>query len=425
MTDRNDPVVHVIEQLYAARFALADAYRHKEVEITSENEAKILPLLQNHLMARTQAHHVRVVTDLKRLFDLALRKQGIIAVSTELGAEMDAMDIELVQLQAHEHCDNFDGVEHSLGEIRDRLYAIYDVLNISAIQMQQRVSFGFGVAENPAIRQRENEYYLKEIDRLIESFQQIRRSFEREAYTQSSAVRGLVSNIDVKCLSVIDRIRSIQDVIREHIFKQRYLEERGLKIRALGRYLRDRPTWRPEAAEVCAEQQASFLRPAALTVFAFPELNCSLRLQAALSAIVLQLQRQLKVRPEGIERQSSVIETVSQEARDTVIPICEKLMHAFLRYILTNRGGVSALKWLQDTDNLQSVSKDYWLYYVMCYVEPNRFLGRRRIGDIISAQLVTSSCDGFDNRRLEDVFVHPVSIGSKNIASEQGTNVLA
>ena len=413
MSSSTNPVVMMIEQLYKARHDIAEAYDAGEVTITQDNELAIEPLLKMNLLSHTRSDSVRVVTDLKRLLNNALRTHGILSINSDLGNEVGAMEVELSHLQEHESANDIHQTERSLDEIRHRLYAIFDVLNNSAIQLQSRVDTGFARSNNIRTRHKENAYYLKELDKLVDSFNETRAAFESEAYQYNSQVKGYIHNIESKCLSVIDRIKQIQDVIRKNIFKQRELEDKAIKLRSLFNYFRDRPSFYPEKSELKADQHEAFLRPNEQTVLPYPDIDNN-RQSVSLITIILDLQKRINVDRREVERENTVLDHTVQKQEPTPTPYSEVMARQLLRKINKDKQPCSALEYFMSenmSDEEEPLTEEYWLYYLLNFFQPGKRVKGHLVENYIRSFPITKSHPIFSgNHSLQDIVVYPASM---------------
>tara|TARA_R110001592_G_scaffold302869_1_gene574851 strand:- start:984 stop:2261 length:1278 start_codon:yes stop_codon:yes gene_type:complete len=402
----SNPVVDLIEEIYKARHQIAQAYDAGEVEITEENERIIEPLQKMLLVNHTASNKVRLLTDLTRLLDTALRKEGIIAINADLGMEVEAMDIEFTEYLEAERALNYDDSEKALSNIKSRLYAIYDRLNMSAIQLQSHVDLGFGLSNNLSSRSKENKYYLKEISKLVESFEKIRGVFAREGFQGSPIIRGYIHNIESKSLGVVDRIKQIQDLIRNNIFQQRVLEEKAVKIRALSKYIKERPSFYPGKAEDNAHQHSYFLKSQALAVLPYPDKDRNEN-RDILVSIIEDLQKRIKVETQKVQKEDSTLINSKSIAQQSVIPVCEKKAVIMLSQIHKNRAVKSAKQFYieQFEEGLEEfISIDYWLYFLLNFIHPDALIRKRRILDFVTPYPVTKANPEFNgNKRLLDI----------------------
>ena len=417
-----NPVVSLIEQMYQARHEIAEAYDLGEVDITSCNQKYVEPLLKNNLVSKTSHNYVRLETSFRRLFDMALNKEGLILLDSDLGSEVEAMDVEFSHLIEHESLDNHTESQQTEKSLRDRLYSIYDNLVFTATQLQNKIDLGFGVSDSHSIRLLENQYHFTLLKRLIESFDKVRTEFGQEKFQDHPVMSGLTHNIEVKCLGVIGRLQQIQEVISENIFHHRALEEGALKIRALNKFLKAHSSHYLEKSEASAYKHSYFSRATPVLVCPFPDISNNAH-EDTLNEIVTSIQRRIKIESTQAVRDKSSLDRSDIIVEALVTPPCEIQARRLIKEVHKTKKPISVSLFYnkiceeQDQDD-ESINKNYWLYYLLNYFQPEKRFGGKLLSRYIKCHPILIQNASFNgNYDLRDLVVYPSKINDEILYS--------
>ena len=214
------PVIEIIEQMYHAREQIAHAYDEREIQASPDEADRILPLVKSYLMNRKGDNNFRLTRRLNALFDLPLRKQRISSIDTNLGDDVRALEDAMRYLNDDSLIghDRYETRIERLGDVEDILYSIHDLLDDNATRIQARLDNNFGLLATSKAKKAENQRYLNDLDKLIDSYNQTIRRLREEPFTDDLDVLDYIENFSGKTIAIVEKIKRCQNTIREFLY---------------------------------------------------------------------------------------------------------------------------------------------------------------------------------------------------------------
>lgn len=271
------PVIEIIEQMYYAREQIAQAYDEREIHASPEEIDRILPLVKSYLMNRKGDNHFRLTRRLNALLDLPLRKQRISSIDTNLGDDVRALEDAMRYLNDDSVIvqNRYETRLGHLGDVEDILYSIHDLLDDNATRIQAKLDNNFGLLATSNAKKAENQRYLSDLDKLIDSYNQTIRRLHEDPFIDDLDVLDYIENFSGKTIAIVEKIKRCQNTIREFLYKQREIELKARRIRSVFSHLRRKPGFLSDVtqAEEACDQHNMFYQIKPITISAAPNIE--------------------------------------------------------------------------------------------------------------------------------------------------------
>lgn len=413
------PLLDLIQQLYSARELVVDAYERSGVDLDDKALKQIEPLLKTHLLRKEGSSGIRLNQRLQKVFDAALRKDRIAAISTDLHSELQAADLAMRQLQDVKNQGMFDEMLAARDDVEQHLLAIYDILDDSSATIFNRVTSSYGIRSNPDIRRRENEMYSRQLGNLVESYNQMRSSLNDEPFSLDPEISAFIANLDIRCMEVVDRIRRTQNTIRDNLFKVRELETRARKIRAVADHMRHNPGFEALRTQDALDKHPYFRTIDPMPVLATPNLE-DVGVEEACTELVGRLSETLKYEPPKVTREDSTLRDKTQAEHVAEISPLDKMVKRMLSQCIEKNAPISALAFWNTQERepeIADLDESEWLYAIALYMDGDPVLpsGQNTSNFVelythaTAAHPLSGSCD------LVDLYAYPVSFSIEEV----------
>lgn len=340
-TQAPHPLKLLLEQTHRARDLLVRAYEHEGSSLTEDERLKCEPLIAAHFLRRDSTHGVRLNQRLQKVFDGALRRNRITAIDTNLGEELGVAELSMLRFQDAKAHGRLALAETCEDDIRISLQTISDILNDGAQTIYRQVTARFGLQENKELRRKENEYYLRQLNNLIQSFNEVRKALYEEPFTLDHEIKRIVLDFDIRSIEVVGRINDIQNTIKAYLYQIRILEQRACQIRVLGDHLRENPGFHANQAETASAQAEAFLQIEPIKVQGIPDLS-STEGNAFYEEVVADLARRLSEKAPQKKRAASELISHKQEEVVRGRSDTEKVMEQILAHCFDKKAPQSA-----------------------------------------------------------------------------------
>src|SRR5690606_4984427 len=310
-----------------------------------------------HFLRRDgSADGIRLNQRLQKVFDAALRKNRIAAINTNLGDELRAAELSMLGLQEAQRQGRADLADQCREEVEASLLSIYDILDDGSLAIRRQVTSGFGLQENRELRRKENEHYLRQLNNLIKSFDEVRRALQEEPFTSDPDIQAFIINFDVHCLQVVGRINDIQTTIKDYLYRIRTLEKRASQIRAVGHQLRQDPGFYPSTAASRAEEWIYCRQIRPLKVKGHPDIR-QFASSEVYADLVAELSKKLSVEAPVKERKPSTLVSREQEQVTREKSDSEKVIQQLLAACVSSRAPISAKEFWPSANKVGTTSR--------------------------------------------------------------------
>ncbi|NQY26278.1 MAG: hypothetical protein HRT92_03775 [Piscirickettsiaceae bacterium] len=404
-------MIEIIEHMYQNRHILATAYDERGTTLSDDEMTRILPLVKNYMVRKQGGNKIRLDRNFRKLFDLPLLRHKFVAIDTNLHSVVDEIEHLVLELSdiKPEHVDvRMDKVE----EINELIGDIYNMLENAIDQLHIKIETNFGLLSMSKSKQAENERYISDISKLLTSYGEVEDILSGGVRRDAPEIRDAVTNLQVRCISAIDKIKFIDKRLREFMFKQREIEFKARQVKALIRHVQKTPNFNPERSEKAFEShiQGRAIKP--FSVALYPDVQDK-QSEELFAAMVIDIQSKLRIRYENeIKRKESII-THRQNKKEEEMP--SPLYNAITAMLvsvhqtgkpekLTNYWQVN----INQKINKERFSFDEFAYETLLYLDHDPSFGRKRASDYIARHLVLKDVPLFTgNKLLEDVYIYP------------------
>ncbi|MBL4575573.1 MAG: hypothetical protein JKY51_05680 [Opitutaceae bacterium] len=408
------PVIEIIEQMYHAREQIAHAYDEREIQASPDEADRILPLVKSYLMNRKGDNNFRLTRRLNALFDLPLRKQRISSIDTNLGDDVRALEDAMRYLNDDSLIghDRYETRIERLGDVEDILYSIHDLLDDNATRIQARLDNNFGLLATSKAKKAENQRYLNDLDKLIDSYNQTIRRLREEPFTDDLDVLDYIENFSGKTIAIVEKIKRCQNTIREFLYKQREIELKARRIRSVFSHLRRKPGFLSDVsqAEEASEQQNIFYQIKPITISAAPNIDDPVTREEMVD-LIQDIQLRSKTAPEEkTSKGKSLIEGegLVEEVEDT--PEAIKALVVLMGYTHELGRSVSLKEYWSDHQSILAVTLDEFAFESINYLQSEPVIDDVPVSEYIDYEITLIDHPIYSgNKWLNDLILMPVN----------------
>jgi hypothetical protein len=418
------PLTELITGLYKARYLIVAAYERSEIDNDDKTAALVEPLIKSHLVRRENDNRVRLNQRLQKVFDAALRKNRVAAINTDLGSELTAAEIAMQQLQESKRTGHIEETINAREEVEQHLFAIFDILDDGANAIFQRITSSYGLNDNTDSRKRENKMYNDQLKKLVESYNQMQVSLHDEPFTWDYEIQSFIGNINVHCITVLDRIRRAQKIISDNLFRIRQLEDRARKIRAVGEWIKNNPGYEFEKSRDQLDKHPFFRAITSIKVKAVPCLEDP-EVERQCAEMVEKYTSQTPSPQREIKRPDSRLKDLDQEERTADPSPIASVIQSLLADCLDLAKPISASEFWSTRSAapaLRDICRGEFLYSLSSYMRSDSVIqGNLKKSDLIRLHFQTKPpYPKAGTHDLVDLYVCPATMTKDEIKETIG-----
>lgn len=403
MSRDQDKVTLLLRRLSDCAETISHAYQHGRVEKTEDNRNQIEVLRQMRILSPDIRDAFQLRSSIRQFLDNVLNTERLLKVGADLGANF-AQLVELVDFHAvalledrHADCERYEL------EIRDSISDIADAIEDDLVMLDTLVANKFAAVTTIAEKKRQNLYYQKRTQRLVDLL---------ESFHFSDMSHRLAGNEDLALsfrVLLLDRIpafrESLSSILKQldaYLFEFRRIEKRAKRVRSFWLHLNRNPGWSPRDWDDVAEPQPWLHIAQPVQVEFHPDVqapNCENELVEIAKKLPTEslLLSTKKIRPIG---QASGIEP-DQAITIPSSPL-KLAIRTYFKEASNSSDGISACRWWAlHPQQVGSVRQDIWLMRVLTEHEtrgkdkpwmlkllelPGEFSGNIMIADVVIAR---------------------------------------
>ncbi|MGZ8982991.1 MAG: hypothetical protein ACXW11_03435 [Methylotenera sp.] len=367
MSQNQDKVSLLLNRLNKCAESISHAYQHGRVERTEDNRNQIEMLRQMRVLSPDVRDAFQLRSSIRQFLDAVLNTERLLKVGADLGANFEQLT-ELVDLHSSALLDsrNADCERYEI-EIRDSISDIADAIEDDLVMLNTLVANKFAAVSTVAEKKRQNLYYQKRTQRLVDLL---------ESFHFSDITHRLSGNQDLALtfrVLLSDRIpefrASLSDILEQlnaYLFEFRRVEERAKRVRGFWLHLNRNPGWSPRDWSEVAEPQVWLQIATPLQLSFHPDVlapNCEHELVALAKKIPAEamLEQGKKSRPLGYVGNVEP----EQEIKVPKSPL-QLAIRAYFKEASKSVGGMSACRWWAlHPQEVGNIRQDIWLMRVL------------------------------------------------------------
>jgi hypothetical protein len=414
------PVVRLIEDIYSSREIIATLYDSEgEGVLNTDDPAtkrQINKLSNLQLLISLHGDSFYLESDFTRLIDKGLRQDTISYLNSDVGNEIKKINHVF---ETYKECSikgQISGVRKNERELTKLFIAITQRFNTTAEELFKRVQANYGKMDYGTDRARENKFYQDELEQLKESYHQVDKFLDVEAFQNNPLMINLSISYKGRTMGFFDKVSRTLTLLKEFAYRAREQEIRTEKLRALLDHIETHPTDNFEETENLVHECPVFLQMSnsmrsTVPVQSYPDINND-DFEEAYGSII-----------EKIRVSSTISESFSREKSSTtpLDPIkrireqsrADKLLISVMKSVVTFNKPMLASKALIHLGDT-NMTLEYWLYFLRKSYSNNRRLGKRKIKTILNIVPILDLQEGYSgNAVMKNVVIAPRSFSNQ------------
>lgn len=246
-----DSLLTLLIRMHAHQELIAEAYHHRDVYRTEENERALSLLTQSKVLMKRGSDTYTLHVAFRRFLDSALNIERMFKQGAEIGAAFERIVKLADSLFDAAHEGRLDDRNQIEDEMILAVYELADDLSSDIAHLRSLVETRFGAVRTLSEKRRQNEYYLNRTSKAAKALEQIRINGFMERLEADPAydnvIQALNSQIFSKFPANEQSLLDIMRVLKEFLFEYREIEDRTRKIRDLALFLDRNPGYEPKA----------------------------------------------------------------------------------------------------------------------------------------------------------------------------------
>ena len=416
------PVVKLIEDIYSSRELIATLY-DCEGEGVLDNadpatKKQINKLSNLQLLISLHGDSYYLESDFTRLIDKGLRQDTISYLNSDVGNEIKKIKHVFDTYHEGKIKGQISVVRKNERELTKLFIAITQRFNTTAEELFKRVQANYGKMDYGNDRSRENQFYQDELEQLKESYHQVDKFLDAEAFQYDQLMINLSISYKGRTMGFFDKVSRTLTLLKEFAYRAREQEIRTEKLRALLDYIEMHPTDNFEDTENSVHECPVFMQmsdrmKSTIKVNSYPDIDND-AFEDAYGEMIEKIKAPT-ISSEPFTREVSrttetgVIKRVREQSK------ADKLLISVLKSVISNDKPILASDALSNLKN-SSLSLEYWLYFLRKNYSNNRRIGRRKIQTMFKIVPILDVKEGYSgNAVMKNVVISPKSYSHEAI----------
>lgn len=244
----NDPVIILLERLYAARETIAESYHRGRIHKTEENARDIERLRQVRLLSPDIRDAFQLRAVFRQFLNATLNTERLFSMGANIGELFSRLqklvDEHSIAFQESRDAD----CERYEYEAREAISDIADAIEDELIILQAQVETRFAAVSTIAEKKRQNLHYQQRTQMLVNLLENFHFSdIGEQLQGHEDLALSFKSLLADRMPAFREALLSILVLLNQYLFEFRKIEERSKRVRAFALHLNRNADWEPKA----------------------------------------------------------------------------------------------------------------------------------------------------------------------------------
>lgn len=368
MPANTDGIVAYLHVLHNHRQLIAETYHRNSIALTDDNQRAIRQLQQQRILFPYLQDEFRLAPSLSRHLDEVFQRQRNYAISSNFAEQFNRL--------LHLTDEYLKASHENRPEDRDNYEADFDA---GVFELGESIASGllllrtltdnrFANVSTLAEKQRQNEYYIKQAEKLSEVLISLQAEPLLELLGSSSLLTSLLTVYQHQLLAKLPEWRAslldITTTLKNYLYRLRQIEPEAKRLRTFAHFLNRNPDYQPPDIEDLPQQLPVWTnRFTGIPIKTHPDLSRN-TVREALADIA----QAIPAAPVKIMREREAGRLLAGSEEKTVIVLHPKPVQiAFQGYVHAASESLqplSALRWKQQMVS-DLLDDEAWLLYVL------------------------------------------------------------
>ena len=371
----NDSIVTYLGLLYNNRQLLADTYHKGTISLTEENRATIRKLQQQRVLLPYLQDQFRLAPSLNRHLDEVLQRQRNYAVSSNFADQTQRL-VHLVDEYLKASYENrLDDRDTYEADFDAAVFELGENIVSSLLLLRTLTDNCFANVSTLAEKQRQNEYYIRQAEKLNEVLGALQAEEIVELFN-TSLLSSLYSVYQYQLLHKLPEWRAnlldITTTLKNYLYRLRQIEPEAKRLRTFAHFLNRNPDYQTPDSENLPQPPSWAQRFSGLLLKTYPDLRRNF-VRETLGEMARSIPATPIIRPQRSRETGKLI--LSDEEIPIVVLQPKRIQRLFLQYLQQaslSALPLSALKWKRQYTTKDLPTDEAWLLYVMHAIQTLR-----------------------------------------------------
>ena len=258
MPANTDGIVAYLHVLHNHRQLIAETYHRNSIALTDDNQRAIRQLQQQRILFPYLQDEFRLAPSLSRHLDEVFQRQRNYAISSNFAEQFNRL--------LHLTDEYLKASHENRPEDRDNYEADFDA---GVFELGESIASGllllrtltdnrFANVSTLAEKQRQNEYYIKQAEKLSEVLISLQAEPLLELLGSSSLLTSLLTVYQHQLLAKLPEWRAslldITTTLKNYLYRLRQIEPEAKRLRTFAHFLNRNPDYQPPDIEDLPQQ---------------------------------------------------------------------------------------------------------------------------------------------------------------------------
>jgi hypothetical protein len=368
-----DGIVAYLNVLHTHRELVAETYHRNSITLTTENQGAIRKLQQQRILSPYLQDEFRLAPSLTRHLDEVFQRQRNYAISSNFDEQFNRLLHLADEYQKASHENRSDDRDNYEDDFNTGVFELGESIASGLLLLRTLTDNRFAHVNTLAEKQRQNAYYIKQAEKLLEALMALQTTGVIELLNSSTLLAPLQRVYQHQLLSPLPEWRAslldISATLRNYLYRLRQIEPEAKRLRTFAHFLQRNPDYQPPDVEDLPQQLPLWAqRFTGISVKTHPDLSHNTVREA-----LAEIARAIPATTVKITREREAGRLVAGGEEKTVITLQPKPVQiAFQHYLQAARESLqplSALHWIRQQTSVNLPEDEAWILYVLHAVQ--------------------------------------------------------
>ncbi|MFY9259895.1 MAG: hypothetical protein WAO71_05225 [Gallionella sp.] len=359
--------------LHKHRLLIADAYHGNTLTRSEENHRAISELQQHRALIPYLQDEFRLSPSLSRHLDEVSQRQRNYAVSSNFADQIERLKKLADECLKASHENRPEDRDNYEGDFDSGVFELGESISEHLLLLRTLTDNRFANVNTLAEKQRQNEYYIKQAEKLGEALSLLQTDAAlRELLDSSTLLDQLAAIYQRQLLAKLPEWRAnlldITQTLRKYLYRLREVAPEARRLRNFAHFLKRNPDFTLPEVEALPHLPDWAGCVGNRTIHAHPDLSTN----ATREALIDVAASLPPAPPHFVRERSAGSRFVTHEAPLVQVLQAKPVQQAFQQYLQAAQlaeAPLSALDWKRQTTRFAALDEEAWLLYALHAVQ--------------------------------------------------------
>lgn len=257
-TSNPDGIIAYLNVLHNHRQLIAETYHSNTVCLTAENQRAIRQLQQQRILFPYLQDEFRLAPSLSRHLDEVFQRQRNYAISSNFAEQLNRLSHLTDEYLKASHENRPEDRDTYEADFDAGVFELGESIASSLLLLRTLTDNRFANVSTLAEKQRQNEYYIKQAEKLGEILVSLQAAGLQELLDSSSLLAPLLAVYQHQLLARLPEwqasLLDITTTLKNYLYRLRQIEPEARRLRNFAHFLNRNPDYQPPDVEDLPQQ---------------------------------------------------------------------------------------------------------------------------------------------------------------------------